>query len=44
MFHFLKVEVLLPIYKNKNKKSISQILSKWYQNGMESVKVLDDNF
>ena len=41
-FNCFEISLLLPIDKNQNYTKISQILSKWYQNGVEGVKVLDD--
>ena len=41
--HFFIFEVLLPIYQNQNNTFTSQILSKWYHNGVEDITVLDDN-
>ena len=42
ILHLLKVEMLLAIYQNPNNTYTSQILSKWYKDGVKSMKFLDD--
>ena len=40
----MKVKVLLPINQIQNNTQTSNIMSKWYQNGVDGIQVLDDNF
>ena len=46
ILYFLKVEVLKPIYQHQDNTKTSQILWKWYmyQDGVKSIKLLDDKF